>query len=53
MGHPENYKYYLNITRYNTIRMNIAKYQEYLDAKKYYEEKNNNKQLRIKRTVTP
>ena len=53
MQHPRNYKYYLNVTKYGTFRVNDEKYQEYLDAKKYYDPTKPRKPQKIKSTVTP
>lgn len=48
----ENYKFYLNITR-GTFRMNVKKYEQYLNEKKFTTKVKIKKPLGIQKTVTP
>lgn len=50
--HSENYKFYLNLTREN-FRVNITKYEQYLNAKQFVDNSKPKKPLGIKRTVMP
>ena len=54
MEHPENYKYYLNVTKYDTYRINVDRYQQYLNASQFLPQVDKIKIAKgIKKTITP
>lgn len=50
--HSENYRFFLNITR-ETFRVNVKKYEQYLNERKFNDPKPNKKLLSIQKTVMP
>lgn len=50
--HSENYRFFLNITRDN-FRVNVKKYEQYLNEKKFIGEIKPKKPLAIQKTVMP
>lgn len=50
--HFLNYKFYLNLTREN-FKVNIDKYEQYLNAKQFVDTNKPKKPLGIKKTVMP
>jgi hypothetical protein len=48
----ENYKFYLYLTRDN-FRVNVRKYEQYLNQKKFVDINKHRRTLSIQKTVTP